>query len=101
MANPIVMVAVLLMVGVIAALGLSVLGDGVETTTGADFAVFHTAGELAAAVDRKPEFDAALVGFEQGLQRTETRRLDVERLGWQRHRVDVGAGALPDPERFP
>ena len=48
MANPVVMVAVLLMVGVVAALGLSVAGDGVEATTGADFAVFHTAGELAA-----------------------------------------------------
>jgi hypothetical protein len=48
MANPVVMVAVLLMAGVVAALGLSILGSGAEATTGADFAVFHTAGELAA-----------------------------------------------------
>ncbi len=48
MANPVVMVAVLLMAGVIAALGLSIAADGAEATTGADFAVFHTAGELAA-----------------------------------------------------
>ena len=48
MANPVMMVAVLLMAGVIAALGLSIAADGAEATTGADFAVFHTAGELAA-----------------------------------------------------
>ena len=48
MANPVVMVAVLLMVGVVAALALSIAGSGAEATTGADFAVFHTAGELSA-----------------------------------------------------
>ena len=47
MANPVVMVAVLLMVGVVVALGLSIIGSGADATTGADFAVFHTAGELA------------------------------------------------------
>ena len=48
MANPVVMAAVLLMVGVVSALGLSLAGSGAGATTGADFAVFHTAGELAA-----------------------------------------------------